>query len=290
MSARNEIEDGIERLVQFIVRRENVRLRKTRGETPPWTDDEILQTYRFCNIHREDDATTRWIARCWRTPNKDMPDLWLLMTMARLLNDVNTLTEITPHLTSDDYEVLEVIRGVVRLRQERGARVFNPAYMITTAGKKQDKVDYVFDLLKTLCADRENLRPKEGETLNSYHMLLGQWRGLGSFLAGQVVADLKYADPHLQKATDWHTFAASGPGSRRGMNRILGRAPRQSWREDDWRLHLSKLRTWTAPILRRHKIVLHAQDLQNCLCEFDKYERARLGEGRPKQRYVHHDA
>jgi hypothetical protein len=30
---------------------------------------------------------------------------------------------------------------------------------------------------------------------------------------------------------------------------------------------------------------LHAQDLQNCLCEFDKYERVRLGEGRPKAKY-----
>jgi hypothetical protein len=30
---------------------------------------------------------------------------------------------------------------------------------------------------------------------------------------------------------------------------------------------------------------LHAQDIQNCLCEFDKYERVRLGEGTPKQLY-----
>lgn len=30
---------------------------------------------------------------------------------------------------------------------------------------------------------------------------------------------------------------------------------------------------------------LCAQDIQNCLCEFDKYERVRLGEGAPKQRY-----
>ncbi len=29
---------------------------------------------------------------------------------------------------------------------------------------------------------------------------------------------------------------------------------------------------------------LHAQDLQNCLCEFDKWMRVRLGEGKPKRR------
>ena len=31
---------------------------------------------------------------------------------------------------------------------------------------------------------------------------------------------------------------------------------------------------------------LHAADLQNCLCEFDKMERVRLGEGKPKRRFV----
>ena len=31
---------------------------------------------------------------------------------------------------------------------------------------------------------------------------------------------------------------------------------------------------------------LRAADLENCLCEMDKFERARLGEGKPKRRVV----
>jgi hypothetical protein len=31
---------------------------------------------------------------------------------------------------------------------------------------------------------------------------------------------------------------------------------------------------------------LHAQDLQNCLCELDKYLREKLGEGHPKRRFT----
>jgi hypothetical protein len=30
---------------------------------------------------------------------------------------------------------------------------------------------------------------------------------------------------------------------------------------------------------------LTLMDIQNCLCEFDKYERVRLGEGRPRSYY-----
>jgi hypothetical protein len=43
---------------------------------------------------------------------------------------------------------------------------------------------------------------------------------MGSFQSGQVLANLKYGQ--LKSAADWWTFAASGPGSRRGLNRVLG--------------------------------------------------------------------
>ena len=48
---------------------------------------------------------------------------------------------------------------------------------------------------------------------------------------------------------------------------------------------LQQLHVEMKPLLRRVMPRMHAQDLQNCLCEFDKYERERLGEGHPKQRY-----
>ena len=277
MSAVNPIEDSVERLVAFIVEREAVRQRRAAGQAWPWTEDPILAEYRFCNVRREDDAVTMWIAQYWRSNNVDG---WHDMVVARLFNNVETLQELRPGM------LLRSMRTIVRARQKRGGRVFNPAYMITTAGKKQDKIDYIFELLDTLWKARERLRPQPGNTLNSYHMLLGQFQGLGSFLTAQVVADLKYVEP-LRSAGDWHTFAASGPGSRRGMNYILGRDPKSPWQEDDWRQKLNKLQVATAVHLKRHKIELHAQDLQNCLCEYSKWNRARLTGQMPKQRYGH---
>ena len=71
------------------------------------------------------------------------------------------------------------------------------------------------------------------------------------------------------------------------MNYILGRDPKSPWQEDDWRQKLNKLQVATAVHLRRAKIELHAQDLQNCLCEYSKWNRARLTGQMPKQRYGH---
>jgi hypothetical protein len=56
-----------------------------------------------------------------------------------------------------------------------------------------------------------------------------------------------------------------------------------------WREALRRLHEAIAPELERIGVGrLSAQDLQNCLCEFDKFERVRLGEGKPKRRFRPH--
>lgn len=282
MTFHTPIQDACNRFVDFVVEREAIRLRREKGQPWPWTTDPILGAYRFCNIHREDDAVTKWIRVNWREPRASEPDLWHLMCIARLFNEPRTLGLLDEigHSGGDTKNFKKRLRE----RQAKGQRVFNPAYMITTAGKKQDKIDYVLELLDSLWDARERLRPRAGDTLRSFHMNLGMFSGLGSFLAGQVVADMRYVHP-LNIASDLQTFAASGPGSRRGLNRIRDRAVNHAWTEDEWHSDLMKLARWVGPPLKRHGIELHAQDVQNCLCEYDKMERARLGEGRPKQRY-----
>jgi hypothetical protein len=78
---------------------------------------------------------------------------------------------------------------------------------------------------------------------------------------------------------------ASGPGSRQGLNRVLGRPPKTPWTEGDWRAAFDRVRAVITPELDRIGIELHAQDLQNCLCEYAKYERVRLGEGKLKRKF-----
>ena len=75
----------ITQLLYFIGERESIRIRRANGE-PPWTDDQIFRENRFCNVRREDDRVTRWIAENRRTPHADDPDLWFAMAIARFVN------------------------------------------------------------------------------------------------------------------------------------------------------------------------------------------------------------
>ena len=56
--------------------------------------------------------------------------------------------------------------------------------------------------------------------------------------------------------------------------------------ESAWRKDFDQFRAAIADDLERLGLGdLDAQSLQSCLCEYDKFERTRLGEGKPKRRY-----
>lgn len=292
-----KLTDPVERLSAFIREREKVRWHK-ENDLPVdnsgtgvkfWTDDPILREYRFCNVRREDDRVTVWIRKNWRVPHYDDPDLWFAMVVARFVNWPPTLNHIGYPVPWCGREFLEGMAAI----NYKGNKLYTGAYMVR-AGEVKGEPKYVYqerEVFTPLWKARERLRPSKGDTLNSYHMLLGQFHGLGSFMAAQVVADLKYTEP-LKSASDWRTFAASGPGSRRGLNRVLGRWVGSPWAEDDWRTELSRLHVklgdMGALLETPDDTPIHAQDLQNCLCEFDKYERVRLGEGKPRAKYRSH--
>jgi len=245
----------------------------------PWTDDPILQSYRFCNVYRELDRVTQWISNNWRAPNKDDPDLWFAMLVARYINEPGTM-EIMGYPVP--WKPVKFV-AAVKARKEQKLNAFNAAYIISTGGLAVPKHEYLSQFFTRIWNDRKKLRPHDDMLLRDYCDLLIAQPGIGRFMAGQIIADLKYAQ--LTQASDWASFAISGPGSRRGMNRLLGRETKQAWKEESWFSYLDKLRKLINKDLHNMPSI-HGQDLQNCLCEFDKYCRVHFKEGRPKQKFV----
>lgn len=280
-----------EQFFNFIVERDLVRQRKERGESKPWTKDLRLQSWRFCNVHREDDKVTKWIAQNWRDNNAGDPDLWFAMAVARWNNHPDTLAEIGYPVPWNPRKFIDVCNA----RKARSEKVWTGAYMIGTQGNAKNKPLFIAeDVLSSLWAKREVLRPTAGITLAKFTHRLANVLYQGKFMAGQITADAKYADPHLLEAEDWNTFAISGPGSRRGLNRLMNQPKNMSWRESKWHETLLEAQKEVNDLLwkfdRTHPEwyaigPLDAQDVQNMLCEWDKYERLRLREGNPRAKY-----
>jgi len=62
---------------KFISERMNVWEKKEMKSEPPYTDDEIISKYRFCNIYRELDRQTIEIHSDLKVLEKDF-EAWLL--------------------------------------------------------------------------------------------------------------------------------------------------------------------------------------------------------------------
>lgn len=260
--------------IDFVLERWLIYYRRFVLKDPaPWTKDHTLATYKFTNIYRELDRVTKWIAVNWRVPHCDEPDVWFAMTLARLVNWPDTLEAV-------GYPVPWKPKAFIRscaARVKAGAQVFTGAYMINQSipgGKGLPKHEYVATLvLDPMWKTRAELRPRKGETLRSVFERLHGCKGFGSFMAAQVIADLKYTAT-LRDAEDWGSFAAPGPGSKRGLNIVCGREPEATWHEDTWHALLIELAAITNERLKgRVPSPLDAQDTQNCLCEFSKYHR-----------------
>jgi hypothetical protein len=282
----------VDTLFEFIKARHSVYENRKAGKPKPWTDDPILQKYRFCNVFRELDSVTQWVGTNWRTPNAKDPHLWFAMVVARFTNLPDTLYQLGYPVGLDskggfDKWLVHFLK-IVELRQSMKEQVYNGAYTISTNGVKLVKHRYlamhVFLPVWAAHEDIENMIQRKGTRLGDLHETLTQFQGLGSFMAAQVIADLKYAQ--MRKAPDWWTWAASGPGSRRGLNRVCNQNKDTPWREQEWLETLQILHERISGMAAAEEMPqIHAQDLQNCLCEFDKYERVRLGEGRPRSLY-----
>ena len=277
--------DAIKHLLAFVTEREAIRKRRFSGLPFPWTNNPILRDYRFCNIERERDAVTKGVTSIYREPHKDDPELWFALLVARRsINWPDTLRDLGYPVPWDP----DKFKAVIRARQAAGQKAYEAqAYKVMVSGQAGEQVDLITRcVLNPMWKDRHIYRPRPNDTLSSFASRLSAGPYMGGFYAGQVVADLKFVQ--VKDAPDWWTFAVSGPGSRRGLDRVMGREPRKYWSESEWYAEFRELfETIKGPVLERTGIKLHAQDAQSILCEYDKFCRLLNGEGtRSVRRYT----
>lgn len=60
MIKRNEVYDLY---WYFAYERQNIFWKKLKGEKEPWTQDQILQTYKFCNSYRVNDRVSQYLLK-----------------------------------------------------------------------------------------------------------------------------------------------------------------------------------------------------------------------------------
>jgi hypothetical protein len=274
-------------LWNWVREREAIRARKERGEPHPWTTDPILAAYRFCNVRREDDRGTVWIRENVREPFADRPELWLMCAICRQINWPDTLAELIADKRAwpiDGRFDLRRMTEILNARKARGAKIYTGAYMISApATKGADKQAYISEVVVgDLWRRRGEFADWSCATLQGTHARISRSNGWGAFMTYQAVVDMRFTRL-LESAPDVAAWAAAGPGTLRGLNRLHGRpveAPRSQTQA------LGEMQAIYALVEQETGVAMDFSDVPNILCETDKYLRVQLGEGKPRARYV----
>lgn len=302
--------------------RHDIYHRRTAGQPAPWTDDPVLHKYRFTNVYRELDAVSVWFRENVRDPLRSKPEVLLATVLFRWFNRITTGEAIFSQTSSmsgegalttwdlwmrkrDTDQFMDTMQQAVASYCRRGPYVTG-AYIIKTPNG-MDKLSGVLDCVEKFMTlerpidsgrDLVSVGWEQAATswlehpgecsLEQAWEWLRQFPYMGDFMAYEVITDLRHT-ALLDRAPDIMTWANPGPGAMRGLNRILGRPlnhsqPKHVFVCEMRRLLDVSLEKWpnneTYP-------ALEMRDIEHTLCEFDKYERARLGEGRPRGVYPH---
>ena len=280
------IQEELNRYCYWQIERENIRLQKEVSQLPPpWTNDSILQEYKFCQVFREDDRTTRWFREHIREPMKNSPDVFMATVIFRWFNWIPTGRTLIEHGLLKRWDRKKAIEEITKQ-----PKWITGAYIIKTPNG-MDKVTGVAECISHMWQDREYLAKEivKTKSLEDTWTLLRDYPYMGPFMAYEVVTDLRHTYL-LENAEDVLTCANAGPGAMRGLNRLTGRELGYSKRSHDWVGEMQELYKIVQPrlpshILQRNDMKYEMREIEGGLCEVDKYSRIFKGEGRTRSIY-----
>jgi hypothetical protein len=171
-------------------------------------------------------------------------------------------------------------------RAKIGKQIFTSAHMTTGAGGFEPKHMFYLRACKEAWDNREIFTEFtiNASTMEDVFNKLLDLRGVGRFVAYELVCDLRFTCL-LEHATDKLTWANMGPGAQRGLRR-LG-MPYEN--QEDGIRSMQKLRQRII-CDDRFKMIksiwpFELREIEHCLCELDKYQRTKRGEGTPRSKY-----
>lgn len=262
----------------FAYERQNIFIKKKNGEKSPWTDDPILQEYKFCNSYRVNDRVSQYLLKnvIYNGKVYSKEDMLFRILLFKLFNKestwellINEFGDIT--LNNFDFNnYSKVLNNAI----SNNIKIYNDAY-ISCANKAYGynrKHDNHLSLLKEIfIIDRSHLKILAAKTMKEAFDILKSYPLIGNFMSYQLVTDINYSE-----IVSWREdeFTVAGPGSLRGIKKCFINIGNMSNEdiikymyehqdEEFKRLNLDFKRIGNRP--------LQLIDCQNIFCELDKY-------------------
>ncbi len=264
----------------FAYERNNIFIKKKKGGPSPWTEDKILQEYKFCNSYRVNDRVSQYLLKeviynGKQYSKKDMIFRIILFKLFNLESTWELLIKEFKDITLDTFNFKDY-SFLLEKEISSGIKIYNDAY-ISCANKAFNhnrKHDNHLALIeKMFIKDKIDEKIIACRTMKEAFLIVKSYPLIGDFMAYQLVTDINYSE-----AVSWQEdeFTKAGPGALRGIKKCfisIGKYTNEDiikYMYDNQEEEFKRLGYSFKKIGNRK---LQLIDCQNLFCELDKYLR-----------------
>lgn len=314
LSAKPILNDKVIREWFFHQReRTNIYYQKEILQQPPsWTNDPILEKYKFVNTKRSWDRETKWLLKnVINNTEVSYNDKLLNCFLFRVINKGETFdllggaikfSSLTLNIINNDFRTILASKSNLDDKYV----FFSAAYILggpkVNFGKYIEKLEgnresnMIIRMLKFVYYNQDSILKG---VLTSHTQLdifnhLCTYSGIGNFLSYQIFVDFTYIDefPFTE-----HNFVISGPGCERGINWIFENRDGMNSDEclfwftsNQFKIAEKYNELWCMDsifhFLPKENRIYTLMDMENSgACEIDKRCRTIFNNKRPKQLY-----
>ncbi len=263
----------------FAARRHEAFERRLAGHPWPWTDDQILKRYKFCNVYRAADRVTQYLIRsvAYGDPTVSAADRLFQITAFRTFSSPATWDGVIARLgrapTLEDLATGAFERALDSVKAER-KRLYTGAFILcaTKAFGFEEKHRNHVALFKHMFLEYAAAeRICDASSLGQVVQILEAFPLIGQFMSYQIAIDLNYT---TLLDFDENDYTQAGPGALRGLRKAFvdmgDYSPAEAimWMVGQQDEQLSRLGIAFGGLWGRP---LHAIDCQGLFCELDKY-------------------
>jgi len=253
--------------------------RRVSGQPSPWTDDPILQQYKFCNVFRAADRVSQYMISevCYHGESCTPEDRLFQIVAFRTFSKIETWRTLKQLLGR--YPTLDDLSdgsfdAALDLSKTRNGKLYTGAFILCAAdayGQPSKHRNHVELFRHMFLHDNLGKILQEASSLQNVYDALHLYPLIGDFMAYQIAIDLNYSDVINFSENE---FTQAGPGALRGIKKCfedLGDyTPTEIilWMVDHQEDEFARLGLPFDGLFGRP---LHAIDCQGLFCETDKY-------------------
>ena len=270
----------------FASERQQIFEKRLAGQPAPWTDDPILQKYKFCNVFRAADRVSQYMIRevCYHTEDCSPEDRLFQIVAFRLFSKIETWDAVRNFLGRSptmDNLVDGSFTKALEYANEINGGLYTSAFILCATnayGQPRKYLNHV-ELLRDMFVNHQLAEQLLSATsLQEIYTLLHAFPLMGDFMSYQTAIDLNYS---VLINFSENEFTQPGPGALRGMAKVFENLGNYSpsevimWMVEQQTKEFARLGLPPATLFGRP---LQAIDCQNIFCETDKYCREAVPE------------